>query len=221
MTIQPFGEAAVLVVLGARIDDRVNAHVHRLATALDELRRTTQPALGNAVPGYASLFVPFDPLVLDTRAARALLEPLVSATSNGAEDEDADAAGIRIATRYGGADGPDPDDVAAIHGLRPADVVELHASVEYRVHFVGFAPGFAYLGTVPAAIATPRRPTPRERVPAGSVGIAGEQTGIYPFASPGGWQLIGRTDATVWDPLRDPPVLLLPGMRVRFEPIGG
>ena len=125
---------------------------------------------------------------------------------------------LEISVRYGGADGPDLADVAARHGLTPADVVELHAGARYRVLFLGFAPGFAYMGGLPAAIATPRRPTPRERVPAGSVGIAGEQTGVYPLAMPGGWNLIGRTDARLFDPDRSQPALFRPGAVVRFVP---
>jgi KipI family sensor histidine kinase inhibitor len=128
---------------------------------------------------------------------------------------------IDLPTRYGGPDGPDLDEVASIHGLRAVDVVELHASVAYRVFFLGFAPGFAYLGPLPGELATPRLATPRPRVPAGSVGIAGTQTAVYPVDSPGGWRLIGRTDARVWDPSADPPAMLLPGRRVRFVPAGG
>jgi KipI family sensor histidine kinase inhibitor len=126
---------------------------------------------------------------------------------------------IELPTRYGGADGPDLDEVAALHGLSARAVIEFHAGTVYRVAFVGFLPGFAYLGSLPHSLATPRRATPRERVPAGSVGIADRQTGVYPFASPGGWQLIGRTATTVWDPRRDPPALLEPGRRIRFVPL--
>lgn len=219
--IVPFGEAAILVVLGDRIDVDLNRRVHALAAAVRS-ERAGLPWLGEPVPGYASLLVPFDPLATDTAEVTAVLQPMSAAVAATAhtEEEPADVPAIDLPTRYGGPDGPDLDEVARLHGLRPEDVVELHASVAYRVFLVGFAPGFAYLGPVPAAIATPRHATPRERVPAGSVGIAGEQTGVYPFASPGGWQLIGRTNATVWDVRRDPPALLRPGARVRFVPVG-
>ena len=121
--------------------------------------------------------------------------------------------------RYGGADGPDLDAVADRLGLAPAHVVELHASVEYRVFVLGFAPGFAYLGRLPAELLVPRRDQPRPRVPPGSVAIAGWQTAIYPASTPGGWHLIGRTDAVVWDARRSDPALLVAGDRVRFEPV--
>ena len=126
---------------------------------------------------------------------------------------------VEVPVRYGGADGPDLEDVARLHGLRPSDVVELHASVEYEAFFLGFAPGFAYLGPLPASLVTPRLDVPRPRVPAGSVAIAGAQSAIYPTDTPGGWRLIGRTDLRPWDVARDPPALILPGDRVRFVPV--
>jgi KipI family sensor histidine kinase inhibitor len=212
--IEPFGEAALLVVLGDTIDPVLSARVHALAAAV---RQLSDPALGAPVPGYGSLLVPFDPLALEPDEASARIRPLLS----GSTDQPDAAAGAPVAlpTHYGGADGPDLEAVAAAHGMRPAAVIEIHASVEYVVHFVGFAPGFAYLGAVPPAIATPRHPRPRERVPAGSVGIADRQTAVYPGGTPGGWQLIGRTEAAVWDARRDPPALLAPGARVRFVPL--
>ncbi len=145
---------------------------------------------------------------------------LSSAAADTNEDLDrAAATPIEIPVRYGGADGPDLDTVAGLLGLRPADVVELHASARYRVLFLGFAPGFGYLGGLPAALATPRRDSPRERIPAGTVAIAGEQTCVYPLAMPGGWQLIGRTDTILFDPGRPEPALFRPA-RVRFIPVG-
>lgn len=119
---------------------------------------------------------------------------------------------------YGGAAGPDLDDVAQHCGLRPREVVELHASVDYVVWFLGFQPGFPYLGGLPERLASPRRAEPRLVVPAGSVGIGGSQTGIYPLPTPGGWQLIGHTPLPLFDPTRKTPVLLAPGDIVRFVP---
>ena len=124
-----------------------------------------------------------------------------------------------IPVRYGGADGPDLLEVAERVGLASERVAELHASVVYRVAILGFMPGFAYLGELPQALRLPRRDTPRTRVPAGSVAIAGLQTAVYPAATPGGWHLLGRTDVRLWDIDRDPPAMLRPGDQVRFEPI--
>jgi len=126
---------------------------------------------------------------------------------------------VSVPVRYGGSDGPDLAEVAARTGRTEADVMRLHAAVEYRVFCVGFVPGFPYLGLVPEELALPRRPTPRLHVPTGSVAIAGRQTGIYPADTPGGWHLIGRTDRRTWDPRREPPALLEPGARVRFVPV--
>ncbi|HTJ93216.1 MAG TPA: 5-oxoprolinase subunit PxpB [Pararobbsia sp.] len=128
---------------------------------------------------------------------------------------------VELPVHYGGIDGPDIEAVAQHAGLSVEALIERHAAAEYTVYFLGFQPGFAYLGGLDPALVTPRRKEPRLRVPAGSVGIGGEQTGVYPTVSPGGWQLIGRTTAVLFDPGRDPPSLLEPGDRVRFVPIGG
>lgn len=118
-------------------------------------------------------------------------------------------------------DGADLVDVAAHWGVSPADAVRLHSAIEYRVAFCGFAPGFGYLTGLPPELAVPRRATPRPSVPAGSVAVAGRYTGVYPSASPGGWQLLGRTEARLWDTAREPAALLAPGTRVRFVPVAG
>jgi len=214
--LAPFGDAALLLTLGDHVDPDLAARAQAIATAIDEARRDA-PGLGRAVPAHASVLVPFDPLALEPEAVTAIVRRATGAprTPAGPFDE---RIPIEVAVRYGGADGPDLDEVAALHDLRPSDVVDLHAGAEYRVLFLGFAPGFAYLGGLPARLVTPRRATPRTRVPAGSVGIAGEQTGVYPLAMPGGWQLIGRTEARLWDVTRRSPALLRPGDAVRFVP---
>jgi KipI family sensor histidine kinase inhibitor len=217
----PFGEAALLVTLGDRIEINLNRRAHLLATAIGHLRQE-DPRLGRPVTGYASVLVPFDPLELDAAAAEAIVAPSVDAALRADLEADGATRGrsrkVTIAVRYGGADGPDLDEVAALHDLRPADVVALHAGATYRVFMLGFAPGFGYLGPLPAELVTPRRARPRERVPAGSVAIAGEQTAVYPFATPGGWRLIGRTEQRMWDLGGRSPALLRPGDSVRFEP---
>jgi KipI family sensor histidine kinase inhibitor len=166
------------------------------------------------VPGHASVLASFDPDLLAERALRSILSAVADETAAAAAPAAGTAHDIRVA--YGGVNGPDLADVAARTGLSERDVVRLHAGVLYRVLVLGFVPGFPYLGILPEALDLPRRETPRLRVAAGSVAIAGRQTGIYPFATPGGWHLIGRTEAAIWDPRRDPPALLAPGDRVRF-----
>ncbi len=213
------GDAAVLVVLGDEIDEMVNARVHRLAAHLHRLHEADR-RFGPPVPAYATVLVPVDPLDPGVEAAIDLLAATVAEVEARPAPEIAAGGTLHeLPTRYGGADGPDLADVAALHDLRPADVIELHASTVYRAWFLGFAPGFAYLGRVPPAIATPRLATPRQRVPAGSVALADDQTAVYPVASPGGWRLIGRTDVDVWCPAADPPALVQAGDRVRFVPV--
>jgi KipI family sensor histidine kinase inhibitor len=215
--IERFGEAALLVVLGDRVDAAINDRVHRLAARMS-VRAAHIGGLGPPIPAYASVLIPFDPLVLEEAAVRDVIAVALDAAAG--PSMMADRAGvISVPVRYGGPDGPDLAEVAARTGRSEADVVRLHAAVEYRVFCVGFVPGFPYLGLVPKELALPRRATPRLHVPAGSVAIAGRQTGIYPADTPGGWHLIGRTDLPAWDPRREPPALLEPGARVRFVPV--
>ena len=215
--IERFGEAALLVVLGDRVDAAVNDRVRRLTARLG-VRAAHMAGLGAPVPAYASVLLPFDPLVLEEAAVRDMIAVALDAA--GGPSMTADRTGIiSVPVRYGGPDGPDLAEVAARTGRSEADVVRLHAAVEYRVFCMGFVPGFPYLGLVPKELALPRRATPRLHVPAGSVAIAERQTGIYPADTPGGWHLIGRTDLSAWDPRREPPALLEPGARVRFVPV--
>jgi KipI family sensor histidine kinase inhibitor len=214
---ESFGDAALLATLGEELDPDLNLRALGVASAIARLR-VDDPRLGRAVAAHASVLVPFDPVALPRAEAAAIVLNLVGAVERAA-DEVVDAGTLHhVPVRYGGPDGPDLDDICERLGLRPNDVVELHAGAEYRVYFLGFAPGFGYLGPVPPELEIVRLATPRERVPAGSVGIAGRQTAVYPFALPGGWQLIGRTETPMWDVRRDPPALLAPGDRVRFVP---
>jgi inhibitor of KinA len=218
--LEAMGESAVIVTLGDTVDEATNGRVHRVSRAFARLH-VDDPRFGMPVPAYATVLVPVDPI--DPGVDRAIDQLTAVATAADTDEPvEADPAPlVSVPTRYGGVDGPDLADVAAHHGLSPGEVVEIHASVEYRVYFLGFAPGFAYLGRLPARIATPRLATPRLKVPAGSVAIAGDQTAIYPVESPGGWRLIGRTDVRVWDVTADSPALLSPGARVRFVPTIG
>ena len=215
--LEALGETAVIVILGDTVDDATNERVHRLSRAFARLHRE-DPRFGMPVPAYATVLVAVDPIDPGVDRAIVLLAAVAEAADVDEALEPEHMPTVSIPTRYGGTDGPDLADVAAYHGLGPGEVVEIHASVEYRVHFLGFAPGFAYLGRLPRPIATPRLATPRLRVPAGSVAIAGDQTAIYPVESPGGWRLIGRTDVRMWNVAADPPALLSPGARVRFIP---
>lgn len=191
-----------------RVDRDVNARIHASVRAL-----VAQGVRGilDAIPGYNTLLVEFDRAVTSAARVRKLVERHFEAGSES-------AAGARAVTVPVVYDGPDLEDVAARAGLTPDEVVRVHAASEYHVYAVGFTPGFPFLGDVAPEISTPRLHEPRARVPAGSVGIADGQTGIYPLASPGGWRLIGRTTETVYDPHRDRPFLLEPGDRVRFVP---
>jgi KipI family sensor histidine kinase inhibitor len=218
IVVEPFGDCALLVVLGDRPDAALTARATAIAAAIQRAR-VARGWLGRPVPAHATVLVPFDPLPIERRAAVEVVRELAAAAPSGGDASGPSRPPVEIAVRYGGPDGPDLDAVAEATGLSVASVVEAHAAAEHRVLFLGFAPGFAYLGGLPAALAMPRRAGPRERVPAGSVGIAGEQTGIYPREMPGGWQLIGRTEEVLFDPARDEPALLQPGHVVRFVPV--
>lgn len=173
-----------------------------------------EPGILNLHPAYATLLISFDP--------RLITHGRVEALARAAESAHAElpaTALVEIPVCYGGEFGPDLDDVAAHCRLTADGVIELHSSAEYLVHFIGFSPGFPYLGGLPEALATPRLLAPRVRVPAGSVAIGGSQTGVYPLASPGGWRLIGRTPLRLFRPEVEPPALLAMGDRVRFLPI--
>lgn len=206
------GDAAILIEFADEIDGDVNDRVHALAQFL---RDQPRPEISDLIPAYSSLLVCYDPAQIQYPAMCDFLRSRLRSPNVLARSA---PRLIEIPVAYGGECGPDLAFIAQRSGLTEAQVVELHSSVTYRVYFVGFAPGFAYLGSVPPQIAAPRLATPRTRVPAGSLGIAGRQTGIYPMETPGGWRLIGRTASKLFDPNDDPPTLLRPSDRVRFVP---
>lgn len=210
------GDAALLVRLGTDAAPDLTERAHRLADAIEAARIET-PAIGSPVPAHVSVLVPFDPLGATAADVRRVVDRIL-ATPDRSVEPAPDQPAIEIPVRYGGADGPDLESVAEAIGMSAAHVVELHAGATFRVLFLGFAPGFAYLGGLPPALHTARRSTPRERVPAGSVAIAGDHSAVYPLSMPGGWNLIGRTQASLFDPRRDPPTPLAPGRIVRFVP---
>jgi KipI family sensor histidine kinase inhibitor len=209
-TFSPAGDSAILVSFGSQIDLQVNRRVHALAGLL---RAAGLAGLGEAVPGYTTLLVNYDPLVLEYEQALAAVQ---AQASRAVELALPPARRVEVPVYYGGEFGPDLDFVARHSGLRAAEVVRIHAAGEYPVYFIGFTPGFPYLGGLDERIAAPRLETPRPLVRAGSVGIAGQQTGIYSVDSPGGWRLIGWTPLALFDPAADPPARLAPGDVVKF-----
>jgi KipI family sensor histidine kinase inhibitor len=207
------GDAALVLELPARVDVETSARIVAIAAAL---RRQCGAVIRDAVVGYHTLTLYFDPLAVDSRWLESQMMEVASDVQPGA---DASGGTIEVPVCYGGVYGPDLAYVAGQAGCSEQDVITLHTSLEYRVFVVGFVPGFAYMGPVDERLALPRRSNPRTRVPAGSVGIAAGQTGIYPMETPGGWHLIGRTPVRPFDPARLEPVLFRPGDRVTFRAI--
>lgn len=217
--VAPFGDAAVLITLADELDPEVNRWVHAVARQLGAMpREERRIAFGTPVPAYASLLVPFDGLEASAHEAADYVQELIAGSDLQDGRPDESSRRVELPVRYGGGDGPDLLEVADRTGLTPEQVVEAHAAVDYSCFFLGFAPGFGYLGMLPVELELARREEPRTRVTAGSVAIAGRQTAVYPSATPGGWHLIGRTEAVLWDVRRDPPALLAAGDRVRFVP---
>lgn len=208
--IDAASDRALLVTFGEAMDDDAGRAVRALAS---DLSKTPLPGQVDVHPAYASVLVTFDPLAVDPGRVE---EELSRRIERSREAEVAPSRTVVVPVRYGGSLGQDLDDVARVTGLTTAEVVRLHASATYEVAFLGFTPGFPYLTGLPRALFTRRRGEARRRVDAGSVAIAGVQAGIYPVASPGGWHVLGRTDLILFDPARDPLVLLAPGDRVRF-----
>jgi len=205
------GDSAVLVEFSERIDPDINDFIVRLAGAVEA---SAIAGVRDVVPAYGSLMVHFDPRRTDFEELSTRLRAPVAAR---------EPAGSRPPTRipvcYEGEFGPDLADVAAVHGITASDVVALHARPTYRVFMLGFIPGFPYMGIVDEAIATARLDVPRSRVSAGSVGIAGRQTGIYPADSPGGWRILGRTPVRLFDPAAAKPFRFAAGDLVQFYAI--
>lgn len=207
------GDSALVVEMEQRIDPSINRRIVALGARLEAAQLS---GLRDIVPAYRSLTVYYDPLRTDYSS---LVSHLTSSLGRQAPFEPAVGPVVEIPVCYGGEYGPDLAEVAAFAGLTEPEVVALHAAAIYHVFMLGFVPGFAYLGSVDPRIAAPRRKDPRLRVPAGSVGVAGEQTGVYPSEIPGGWQIIGRTPLKPFDMSRSAPFLLKAGDRVRFRRI--
>lgn len=204
------GDAALTLEFGERIDPAVNA---RVMAARDVLAAAALPGITDLVPTYRSLTVHFDPLATDRSA---LIEHL-HAAAEAMQKSALTGRYFEIPVRFGGADGPDLDEVAKTTGRSADEIIDTLCGLELRVYLIGFLPGFPYMGDLPDWLRLPRRATPRTAVPPNSVAIAGPQAAVYPWQSPGGWHLLGRTTVQMFDADNaERPALLAPGDTVRF-----
>lgn len=211
----PLGDSAVTIVMGEGISRELSREVLKVA---NDLRSAGTNGLSEVVASYASLTLFYDPVVLTFAELLETVKPIVEQSRLQSDMVDiVEPRTVHIPVRY---DGEDLADVAERTGLTTSEVITLHSNREYHVYIIGFVPGFAYLGELHPSLVLPRRSEPRKRVPAGSVAVAEAQTGVYPFATPGGWHLIGRTDVKMFDPASTDPALLRVGDRVVFDPVG-
>lgn len=211
-TLTPYGDAAILVHYDT---DGYDPDVIHAVQSLAETLRKTGP-WGDIVPAYDSVLVSFNPTQINQDTA---LRHITRACDTVKTQTPHMGKIIDIPVYYGGADGPDMAAIMARSGLSEAEVIDHHSRTTYRVCMMGFIPGFTFLSATPKALHHPRHAKPRAKVPAGSIGIAGWQTGIYGLSSPGGWQIIGRTDTVIFDAKRDTPFLIEAGDSVRFVPL--
>lgn len=208
------GEQGLVVEFGDAIDPALNGRVHDFCRRIASLHL---PGIIEIVPTYRSALIIFDPFVIGRAELARHAEKLVE--TEGAQEANARPRLVTIPVCYGGEFGPDLDFVASHNHLGADDVIRIHASRPYKIYMLGFMPGFPYLGGMDGRIAAPRLPEPRTKIPAGSVGIAGHQTGFYPYESPGGWRLIGRTPIKPFDPASGSPFLFAAGDFIRFRPV--
>ena len=211
--ILPLGDSALTIEFGNEIDPQINARVVAFSKTV-----VAQEWAGilDVIPTFSSVTVFFDPLQRDSSELTRKLQGLPRPSQN---DSESTGTMHEIPVLYGGEWGPDLEEVAGFANLQSREVIAMHSSIPYRVYMLGFSPGFPYLGLVPEQLAFPRHSTPRTKVPAGSIGIADRQTGIYPTTTPGGWHLIGRTPIAIYRKPEADPFLLKPGDLVRFRPI--
>ncbi len=207
------GDTGLLVEYGDTIAEEINLKVRTMAMALT---RYLPEGVVEVIPTYRSILIPYDPAVTRPEKLRSALEKLQNQLE---EIELQPPETVRIPVCYGGELGPDIDFVAKHNNLSVDEVIDIHSQPEYRIYMIGFTPGFPYLGGLDDRLATPRLETPRTKVPAGSVGIANNQTGMYSVESPGGWRLIGRTPLTLFAPARENPFLYRAGDRIKFVPV--
>ena len=209
----PAGDQAIVVELGDSIEPETNRRVRDLMIAIEH---AAVPGISDLVPSYRSLLVYYDPLTVPFQELQEELERVEGSLDKRVLEK---PRVVHIPTLYGGEYGSDLEFVARHAGLDADEVIDIHSGTDYLVYMMGFSPGFPYLGGLSQRIHSPRLKTPRTEIPAGSVGIAESQTGVYPIASPGGWRLIGRTPLRMFDPLTEPPALLSAGDYVRFVPV--
>jgi inhibitor of KinA len=210
----PLGDSALVVTFGDEIDEATHFEVRAFS---DHLAAQPPEAMIEHIPAFTSVTVLYDPIRSGYEDFAGEIQALIEDTPK--EHSEMRARTVEIPVCYGGDLGPDLDFVASHNGLTTDEVIAIHCGPTYPVYMIGFAPGFPYLGGMSAKIAAPRRDAPRERIPAGSVGLAGKQTGIYPIETPGGWQVIGRTPLRLFRPDENPPSLLRAGDRVRFNSV--
>ena len=212
--ISPVGDCAISIDFGQVIDPKINRHIRQTIERIQELNLE---GIIELVPTYCALLVQYDAMLYSYADMCNIIEPTFSESVTNSDNETVTV--IEIPTVYGGEFGPDLGFVASHNNLSEEEVIAIHSGTDYLVYMLGFIPGFTYLGGMDPRIATPRLSSPRTLIPAGSVGIAGEQTGTYPSDSPGGWQIIGRTPVTMYDMSKEEAALLSAGDYVRYVPI--
>ena len=213
-TISPVGDCAISIDFGQVIDPKINRQIRQV---IEQIKLLQLDGIIELVPTYCALLVQYDAMVYSYSDICRILEPTLQESVTDSANELVTI--VEIPTVYGGEFGPDLGFVASHNHLSEAEVVSIHSGTDYLVYMLGFIPGFTYLGGMDPRIATPRLSSPRTLIPAGSVGIAGEQTGTYPSDSPGGWQIIGRTPVTMYDMSKKQAALLQAGDYVRYVPI--
>ena len=213
-TISPVGDRAISIDFGQVIDSKINRHIRQTIERIKELQLD---GIIELVPTYCALLVEYDAMLYSYSEICNIIEPTLEEVITNTTNELVTV--VEVPTVYGGEFGPDLSFVASHNNLSEEEVIAIHSGTDYLVYMLGFIPGFTYLGGMDPRIATPRLSSPRTLIPAGSVGIAGEQTGTYPSDSPGGWQIIGRTPVTMYDMAKEQAALLSAGDYVRYVPI--